>query len=124
MAQLAVSRAEAELARRTTEAAAAKQAAIDAEQEAKGTLQAERFRRFVAERLTEGEYLRHLGLIHTIRGRLAAAPENPFRRQPTDAAKTCWREIQGRGRGSRWRGSRHRIQPKAGRAHRPLYRRP
>jgi hypothetical protein len=66
-ARRATSEAEAEAARRRAEFEAAQAAVNKAQAELRESVSAERLKRFVAQRLAEGDYQRHLGLVHTIR---------------------------------------------------------
>jgi hypothetical protein len=66
-ARRATSEAEAEAARRRAAFQAAQAAVDKAQEELKQSVSAERLKRFVAQRLAEGDYQRHLGLVHTIR---------------------------------------------------------
>jgi hypothetical protein len=66
-ARRATSEAEAEAARRRAEFQAAQAAVDKAREEVRQSVSAERLKRFVAQRLAEGDYQRHLGLVHTIR---------------------------------------------------------
>jgi hypothetical protein len=63
-----MSEAEAERARREADFKAAQAAADQARQELKASGTAEQMKRFVGQRLADGDYLRHLGLVHVIRG--------------------------------------------------------
>jgi hypothetical protein len=66
-ARRATNEAEAEVARRRADGQAA-QAAVDAaKNELRASTQPELMRRFVSQRLVDGEYERHLGLLHTVR---------------------------------------------------------
>jgi hypothetical protein len=69
-AQRATAEAEAEAARRRADAEAARVAVERAKEEVKAATAPERLKQFVAQRLAEGDYQRHLGLVHTIRSDL------------------------------------------------------
>ncbi|WP_372618677.1 P-loop NTPase fold protein [Falsiroseomonas sp.] len=69
-ARRATAEAEAEAARRRAELEAARVAVAKAQEELTAATSPERLKRFVAQRLAEGDYQRHLGLIHTIRSDL------------------------------------------------------
>jgi hypothetical protein len=69
-ARRATGEAEAEAGRRRAELEAARMAVIKAREELNAATSPERLKRFVAQRLAEGDYQRHLGLIHTIRSDL------------------------------------------------------
>jgi hypothetical protein len=69
-ARRATSEAEAEAARRRADYEAAVAGVAQAERDLQAATSAERLKRFVAQRLAEGDYQRHLGLIHTIRSDL------------------------------------------------------
>jgi hypothetical protein len=69
-ARRATSDAEAEATRRKAEVEVAAVAVRQAEADRDAATSPEQLRRFVAQRLAEGDYQRHLGLIHTIRADL------------------------------------------------------
>lgn len=66
-ARRATAEAEAERSRRQAELNAAQAAVAQAQKDVREASSAERMMRFVAERLADGGYQRHLGLIHMIR---------------------------------------------------------
>lgn len=66
-AHRAASEAEAEAARRRADLEAAEVARKTLEAEVKSASSAEQMKRFIASRLADGDYQRHLGLLHTIR---------------------------------------------------------
>jgi hypothetical protein len=67
-AQREAAAATIEVQRLQAEHEAAARAAKQAEQDALAATSPEQLKRFVAERLAAGDYLRHLGLLHTVRG--------------------------------------------------------
>jgi KAP family P-loop domain len=66
-AQLAVTEAEAEAVRRKADRDAAAAAVAKAREDLEAATSPERLKQFIAQRLAEGDYQRHLGLINTIR---------------------------------------------------------
>ncbi|PWS36595.1 hypothetical protein DFH01_15745 [Falsiroseomonas bella] len=85
-ARRATSEAEAEAARRRAEFQAAQAAVDKAQEELKQSVSAERLKRFVAQRLAEGDYQRHLGLVHTIRTDLERLQEILEQVHPQESA--------------------------------------
>jgi hypothetical protein len=85
-ARRATGEAEAEAARRRAEFEAAQAAVDKAQEELRQSVSAERLKRFVAQRLAEGDYQRHLGLVHTIRTDLERLQEILEQVHPQESA--------------------------------------